>query len=721
MSMKTKLLVLITGLSVALAGSTVAPTSVRAQTVGYSLDPGASWVVWDDDLGIEDGWMWGGALTFELGSRVRLSPFYLTRSDLGADPTEIEGDAPAFPDAQAIELDIRHLGVDFDLDLTSGPVVPFLRLGGGVLRLDPGDRDALERIALTYGGGIRFGVGRAGIRLFAEGTSYRLAAERLYAPEATIRLDEPDRQNVVAGARVSIPISSRPQGSQVGLTSASAPFGLFVGELDFADETGLGSQRLAGVRAGIAFSPLVSLLGFYWSGVNDDFDATEDIRGYGAEARFDLGSGTGVSPFVVAGGGRIDFDDDPDGEDIEPRGDQTALILGGGLSFRLSDRVDLSVSARDYLMDSAGELEDASDPGDLTSNWLYGAGLSVRLGGSTAAGEARERAEARRAEEERLLDELERLRAQREDTAGAPARVPMGDSVVPTPADTTMGRVVRTPEGRVITLPVLEEGAIYIRFGPEGADTRSAAGDVLMDRADLRRMIREELRTIAGDTTASTPSEIDALEARILERLEAQQASDTATDLSSEVLERLDAIERRLNERIDDLARQRAPAVAQATPQPVIQPTAVATSESAWDRAGRLDVSRTLPYAGVSAGEETQAVVGFRLDFGPLKPGSALHFVPEAAFGFGEGDATLLVLGNVQLGLGRYGGSRDVRPYVTGGVGFFSPSFLAVNTGFGAEFDLRADPADPLRSFVEVQGINLFDRTRLLVGFSIAN
>lgn len=726
-----------------LSSAVLLPASAQAQTVGYALAPGASYVAWDDDLGIEDSWLWGGAVTLELGPRVRLSPFYLTRTGLEADPAALPGDESAL---DSVTLDVRHLGVDVDVDLASGSVVPFLRLGGGVLRFAPEERDALKRIALSYGAGLRFGLGRVGVRLAAEGTSYRFAPQRLYDPDFTT--DEPEgvRHNLVGSARLSIPISGMPDDPGTGLVSASAPLGLFAGELHFDDDSGIEDQRLAGVRAGIAFNPLVSLQGFYWRGVNDDFDAVQELRAYGGEARFDLGSGTGIAPFLVAGGAHMDFGDRP--EDVEdpeagPREDRTALILGGGLSFRLSDRIALDVAARDYLLDTAGDLEDASDPDELQSNWLYSAGLTVQLGGTTA----QSRTERLERERDRLREEVARLRETRTDTmmradpAGAVVRravdtVYVGphpalrgvDTVMvrPQPGDTLpMQRMerIRTPGGRIITIPVLEEGVVYIRFGPEPARGEPGFG-AAVDRTELRRMIRDEVRPTPGDTVGVTERDLDELEERILQRLEARQAPDTAlTGLPPALEQRLEALEQRLRSRIDELARPPQP-----TPQrPAVRPEAepapevvgAAAAETAWDRAERFAPMRTQPHGGIHFGDETQGVLGVRFDFGPLSPGSALRFVPEAAVGLGGGNPSLLLVGNIQYRIGTWG-DRDVGPYLLGGAGFYSPTFLGVTTGVGVELDLRTGRENPLRTFLEIEGINLFDRTRLLIGAALS-
>lgn len=694
----------------------------EGQTVGYSLEPGASYVEWDEELGLESGWLLGGGLAFELGPRVRLTPFYLQADGIEADPTGLMfDDAPLFPDAEPLDLDVRHYGVDMDIDLLRSAVTPFVRLGGGILRLEPsGEGERLERIVLSYGAGLRFGVGRTSVRVSASNKTFRFDPARLYDPAAAMSV-ESDKSNWMGNARVSIPISTQRESRDVGLVTSSAPLGVFVGSLDFADEMEMGTQRLAGVQAGLAFNPLVSVTGFYWQGVNDDFDDTQDLRGYGAEAQFELGSGTGVSPFLVVGGARLDYDQDSDDPRYAEQSDKTALILGGGLSFRLTDRVDLQASVRDYLVDTTRDLEDASDPGELVNNWLYSVGASLRVGGTTAEARSRQESRALAEERARLEEQIRRLEA------GEP-RMPADSLVVAeTPVDTVAAsdapraRIVEGPEGRQIVLPVLEEGSIYIRFGPEGWDTQGAtAGEtrgMVMDRENLRDIIRQEVQGAAGDSAQGLS--LAELEERLFQRL--RQPTDPApspgaTGLSPEVVERLDAIERRLMQRLDAMQPSGPVPPTPARTEERRETGGAGSSEGAFSRVTRFDAQSVLPLGGLSlGGDATQAMLGARFDFGFLKPDSRIKFVPEIAVGLGGDETTFTALGTFQIPL--LTGSSGVEPYVSGGAGLFTPSFLGISTAAGVAFDFGGI-GNGARSYAELQGINFFDTTRLLFGLS---
>lgn len=733
------------------------PGSAEAQGIGYLLEPGASYVRWDDGLGVDDDWLWGGAVSLTFGDLVRLQPFWYQRGEVDVDPTMIEGDDPPFQDVSPFTTDIRHMGANLELDLGRGDFVPFLRVGGGVLRFDP-DRedeagDALDRITLQYGGGLRFTIGRAGLNLWGQGVSFRLDRARLYTPLADPPEGEEqqDWRNLVAGASVQIPLGTRPPPTTGGIIGASAPVEAFAGELRYNDAFDRADQRLVGVRAGFDVNALAGIRGFYWQGVNNDFDGTEDVKGYGGEAQFRLGSGTGLAPFLVAGAGRIDYDpeftedDEGEGEPEAAPADRTAVILGGGVALRLSDRIDLTVAARNWLMDTAGEgdLEGVEDPDDLSSNWLYSAGLAVRLGGSTAQGRAErvaERRDAERAELERMREEMERERQELLAELEAERRgAAVWDTVVVRgPEGREERRVVRRAPGTAdavgperIVIPVLEEGTVYIRFGPGGPGMalmeQTYGEEPILSPDELRALIREELGQEMQEPGVDE-ARLDELEDRIVQRLTerlgprldapGQAPVQPQAGMPVEVLERIDEMERALTRRIDALVEERLQEQRPPTPAAERAPVPEETDRALY-RLRRFDTRASLPYGGVNFGDATQALVGARFDFGPLQPGSPLDLVPEIAIGFGEGDPTLLLLGNVRYNFGGTGGARDLQPYLIGGAGVYSPTVLAINTGIGLSFDLRAGRDTPLRTFAEIQGLNLFDRTRLLVGVSL--
>jgi hypothetical protein len=131
-----------------------------------------------------------------------------------------------------------------------------------------------------------------------------------------------------------------------------------------------------------------------------------------------------------------------------------------------------------------------------------------------------------------------------------------------------------------------------------------------------------------------------------------------------------------------------------------------------------LDPDRTRAFSGVRFGSP-EAVLGARLDFGPVSDGVPLDLVPEVAMGFGD-RTSLLLAGNVQydLGLPRTGGS-PVTPFVNGGLGLLTAEGLVLNLGYGLHTDLGRTRWGSVTGFAEHHGIGLYRIHRLLVGARI--
>lgn len=690
--------VTMTVIALAVAG----PSHAVAQGIGYAATPSIGYVKWNDALGLDDDYLYGGKLAFLLGPRVSLEPYYFLRNNIAADPADAV-DADQFAGFAPRDVNVRNFGVDVQISLGDYGIVPFVRAGGGLLRLEPDGLPRTDRIALKAGGGIRLGgSGNVRAEFFAEDLAFRLDRGALYVADDGSAPDDPDadelRHNLTIGGGISIALGGGvgdPDWNPGGTGLAVEPF---VGRLNYDGDLDLEHQNLAGLRAGIDFNSYFGLRGFYWRAVNADFDGTEDLAAYGGEALFSLGAGTGLSPYLLAGAGRLDFESGfPAGA---PQEDRTALILGGGIALGLSDNFQVNLAVRDYLFDRDQTLEDVSDPDDLANNFLYSVGIAFRLGGRSDPGVvARAQPDARSAEEiERLRTENERLRLLG-DREGAAAR----------------------------DVPVQEMTSTDIR-------------------AEVRAAIREELRTDSTDEQIvlrdrlQREDELEALMRRLDERIDiavrrridAERPANerdvivvpgeqpgAAAVTADELSRRLDEIERRLGDRLDrmvELRVQQELAREARLPGVVVGDSTPEVREVPAPR--RWNVQEYRPYGGVNVDDPSQLLFGFRADMGAITTGSAFQLVPEVAFGVGEGGTTVLVAGNVQYEVGTLGTRYAITPYVEAGAGVFSESILAINVGYGAAFDFTPGSAD-LRGFVEHQGINFFDRNRLLIGLRL--
>ena len=671
--------------SLAVAALAAMPSLAEAQAIGYTLTPSAMSARWDDALGWEDSYLYGARLGLRFGPFVELQPFLHV-----GDATLTDPDTPG--DGSPREIDLRHLGASLQLNLGRSDLVPFIRLGGGVLRVSPENRERVDRIALQAGAGVRLGLGGVQAELFAEDLAFRSASDGPGGVE-----EEANRHNLVLGAGLVIPISSfEEESSTGGLRGSAVPLEPFAGRLSFDDEFGLADQNVVGLRTGIDFSSLFGIRGFYWKGINEDVDGTDPVQAYGGETQFNLGTGPGLSPYLVAGAGRLDFGEGfRDPVDVAPA-DRNLLILGGGFAFGLSDRVRVNISARDYLF-TTEELAETRTTSDLRHNLMLSGGLTFSVGGRSSASSGDDPAiETRRLETERLRRENDRLRGT--------AQITRVDTVTTTNdrGERVVREVVTVREDgqRTVTVPVPDEGEIILRYGPRA----TATGEITM--AEIREAIRAEQdgRPAADPNVVVVPGQAGVDPGALEVRLEA---------IERRLVERLDAeVERRVREEVQ--RRGAAVVVVDSVTDTITR----VEEPSILSRLTNFDIRQTRPYLGANVDNPTQLVLGGRANLGPVTPNSRFDFVPDVAFGIGEGDPTLLVAANLQYSLGSTGGDYDIRPYVAAGAGFFSRSFLSLNAAVGTSLDLRTG-LDAPRMFVEYQGINLYARNRLIVGVAL--
>lgn len=652
------------GLMALMGLALLGPADVRAQDVSYSIIPTVQEIRWDDAFGFERVRLYGVRGSLDFGPYFSLQPFYAWEDGIGPR----DGLTPA--DGAPSLWDLQAGGVDAMINLGQGSLVPFVKGGGGVLRIRPDGGDRTDRILLRYGGGVRFGLGGGGIgaEITAENWTTRLSSPFVAgAVPSDLFPDDGLVDSWVYGAGIRIPLGGGYDQDFRGIVPGIAvePFAV---RTRFADEFGLADQDGAGLRAGVDFNQNVGLRAFYWRGVDDDFSEFQDVSGYGAEARFALNTGPGLSPFLIVGAGRIRFTEDfLDLEGSRPD-DLEHLTLGGGLAFGLGSFANVEVGARNLLTTVGSDIEDVTDPNDLVSNWQYSVGLALTVGANPRVrdrqvdrirdDEARRLAETRR-EVDRLLEENRRLRAGQ------------GVSERPMALDT-----IRGP--RTMLIPVPEVGEVILRYGEAYAvQTGGVAG---MNAVDVAR-----------------------LEAAVAQSI-ARQAGDIRT------------LEQRLPNLVRDAVRQELRAMGI---QPGVQPRpGMAAPVPLETETLRWSLGAMEPYTGLQVHDDLQVLLGLRADLESARLGP-VQILPEVAFGFGEGGTSLLLGVNGRLSW-NLGGSRNYTPYGQLGVALTNQRLLSVNAGYGVQADLglRADGRNT-RVFVEHQGLQLYRDHRLLVGISL--
>jgi hypothetical protein len=712
-------------LSLALVGA--APLSIvdrahaQPEGVSYTFTPTYNVVQWSDEIGLDDTELYGGRLGISFGRMVSLQGFYLTRDDVRTRLATL--DPPLVgEDVADRKLDVSNYGVDVTLNLGAGRVVPFLRGGGGVLSFNPAQGDAIRQIAMKAGGGMRFGFRRFQAEVFAEDSAFRIDRLQLVEPPAGWGFP-PDRDadrirhNLSMGAGLTFFLGGTRESRlsetdralldryRQGLSGLSIPVEPFAGRLDFHEDLALDNQYLIGLRTGFDFGRLFGLRGYYWRGVNDDFDKTVPIQSWGGEARFNLNSGQGAVPYIVTGVGQLDFMDDFCQACGPAPDDKTMLILGGGLGFRLSDRFEMDISARDHIL-SANDLDDTSRPDDLLSNWMFGASVRFSLGGGSAQGQRPLFGKTDDASTDAVRMDVETD----VDKAPEPAREEQIEKVIlEAPAQ---GSAVGYASERMIMFPVPTEGEIYIRYGTPGGvsiESRSVTGESAAPDTLTSAAAPPSMTPPVPPASAAAP-DLDAIRRIIRDELRRAGVIRESGEAAPEV---------QWIEKDGTSAPRRI-----VFEEPASSSADEADVESAEDdgdgQAGAGDKEPTSyrVYTGLGLDDPTEFVIGARVNLGPISGNSPFRFVPEVALGLGSDLTTYLLAGNLQLPLLNLGGSHQWSPYASAGLGLLkvegggeSDTDLTVN--FAVGLDARFGAWAP---FLEYQGVRGFDVNRLLVG-----
>ncbi len=713
-------------LLVAAVLSVPAVAGAEAQGVRYFIAPGAHQLRWDDNLGLEDETVYGARIGIDFGRLVALQGYYMTKDAI---PTRLSSLALVDNSGQALQdqtVDFRSFGGDVLFKLGWGRLVPYVKAGAGVVRFTPADGAEVEQIDVKLGGGLQYAFGD-GIRaeVFAERSQFRLDRYAL-APGGRASGNYPEdpeandlRDNVRLGAAIGFALGgSGAARSDERWSFASIPVEPFAGRLEFDDDA-LGRQNVAGLRAGLDVGNYLGLRGSYWRGVNNDFDDTEPLKGYGAEAQFNLNAGLGPAPYLVVGAGRLEFKDEfRDANDNRPA-DQDFLVLGAGVGLRLTNNFRLNIAARDHIM-SAMKAEDIARPDELTHNWMYTAGLTFNLGRGRSSvapspvpapmreDEARSEREARagQAGERRDVEVTERARGEQtrerttETRAAAGAAREAGAATVE--RRDARGRVIETvvmPSERVVAIPVPERGEVYIRYGEGGRMTVTEAGQAAQTVVGSTELTDEQLDRIAR-----------AVSARLEDRMDDRMRRDT---------ESLRDLIRAELQRMDTPVRVEVQAPPGAAAEPGAAPVVVESQRSggAFSR-----VESPAFYAGLGLNSPAQFVIGSRVMTGRLSGASALAVVPEFALGFSGDGTSWMAVANLEREFSqrRIGNNFDFFPHLRLGLGFLSVPDVGSEAVLNFTWGISSQLGDGrMRWFVEHQGIDLFDRNRLNAGIRL--
>ncbi|MFH0779011.1 MAG: hypothetical protein V2A71_10375, partial [Candidatus Eisenbacteria bacterium] len=566
------------------------------------------------------------------------------------------------------------------------------------------------------------------------------------------------------------------------------------GKIDLDEALGFReNQHVVGLSAGIDLGPYAGLRGFYWRGMEENsWSRFDDLQAYGGEIKLAFADiGGDLTPYVTVGGGYMDVMEGYVGNGVVAPEDKPFALGGIGLVLPLGTALSIDVGLRSLLMSTTG-VDNLSDPAGIKFNTMFTVGVSFGLGGGKGQTLGRvfgREMAASKAERERLVSQMREVdgdltslqsqvdsltavvsesRIPPRDLAGIPDVARLTAPVPPAPKAEPAAKVEAKPkavpkeketavtpaepepkrEGRWMTLPVPEEGELYLRFGtPGGVSIETIEGEPLIYYLDpsTGALISAPplVRTPSVGAPAAVPSppppaspgvspvQVEEIVRRVLREERAQaiekpappQDTSTLTRLETALDMRMRGIEAQLSSLKLAAASPARPAEVPEARQPatVIQTPAPAAVTAPRVQPG-FEVVQPAPepslhfgglavVTGYNVDRPHQVLMGVSADF--LHRERPFKLVPQLIFGAGDDDLTTNVNLNALYDLG-FGLLDRLDPYGGIGLGFLNRDELELVLNLVVGTNVRAGTST---LFVEYMNQDFFDNNRLLAGY----
>ena len=538
---------------------------------------------------------------------------------------------------------------------------------------------------------------RAAPRRFILPTASSLAPTDTVVP--TLRLATPKSLTLQQQQQVLVGYQQKGWGTGFGVEG-------FVGRIRFDRDMLQPDQDVVGALAGLYLGASSRLRAYWWKGADTlgkIDENTSRVQSYGGEFQFGIKESWFVHPFIILGGGRLDYADDYRGSDNRPREDQNTWIVGAGLTIRALNWLEINAAFRDNLTRPPGVRD------RWLNNGLVSAGLSLRFGGMPS----------------------------QQSIFGSPQGPPP-----PTTTVVTAGAAAAGAPGTA-TFPVPVHGGeikiVYnadtLKLGDSAAVARAMAMGIAIEEA-MRDLVSSEMAYLNAlypipygtKRTSLTPEQSDSLSRRLALRTNGAydyllrgQAESMRAAMKMELdLRGVDSVSQvKVLARMDSVLAVRIAASEAQSLALQMQ------SDSAYARKVReeADADKRTVTAGIGGFNEfyVDGKVNFRSPWA-----RELRLGPQVALGF-TGTITALVTGNATY----YFSTSSTKPYAGLGIGVLvrggeidneTGSSFVINPIFGIEFTNSSDRTrrwfgpHALGYFVEVQGVDMFGNTRLVGG-----
>lgn len=682
-------------------------TLAQVSGVSYIFTPKIEQTEWEKNSGLDKGYQFGGSFGLGFGPYIELSADYIRSYDQTFSLVSLRGGDELLNqrliNTPTTDISVERFGLSTRINLGTSALIPYLEAGTGLIRFSRNDLNSSQSVYLSGGAGLMLSLAdRVGLFVQANhfGYSYNPGATFLSGSEINryelqtenFRHVLVSQWNFQAGFKTYLggsrdnPLYTSSLSEGEGVVFDLTPF---YGQL-YADESlNLRStQHLTGFSLGVHLNPYISVNPFVWQGLETHSKlGFSKLNMYGGEFKAVLFDAI-VTPTLVIGGGYLDASRYESASLARPES-QLFGTVGAGFEIELTPLIRLNAGFKSMLTTKKG-VDNAISPNDIIMSSMFSTGVQIRMGSFNS----------------RKLRSLNRFPQTDSPQASASLQnIDNNDRLISrdaalssqiqkaiTDGDTLVARLltqerdkVRQQLGldavdtRMITLPVLKDGEIYIRFG------KSASGNVVLD--STRQSDRPSV-PVANNvvTTEELEARFKAFEDRLIRLLESRSSSNEPSRI---IVNNPTTVEQQ-------------------------QPKPVASTDTT---AGR-SIEGVSVYTGLAT--PFQGLFGVRLDYGTVFNNKVTLF-PEMVLGFGSG-TTMYHLGfNAVYPLDTVDYIAPFEPYAGLGVGIIAynnpPSGksglqFAGGVLLGAEYEFG-----PGKAFAEYQAINLFSFNRLMIGY----
>ena len=523
--------------------------NAQVSDVNFIVSPSLGYTMWNSKLNLGNTATYGARVGFGFGPILELRGNYERSFNLKSSLDNVGWTAAHNLAAHVEKANVSYerWGGDVKVNLwNNARFTPYVLGGMGVLKFNYDDAAATgtrireEKLYGTLGAGLKVNLARrVALSFEVRDMLFNVSPSSQYATlteqktlsnwNALASLDIYLGGTQYSKDEVSKAYRRTFNGGFRGLRFAVEPSAAY---LNFRDNALYRDTWMLGLSAGVDFTSLIGVRGFYYRNTKDadkfSFNTNSDLSIYGANLVTRLNSGRGLTPYFTLGAGYINA-----GKSYVDRNGNTGttdngwFALGGvGLDLYLHRNVSLFGTAEAMLLNNDNpKISAISDPAKVNVNWMYRAGVRFSLGltGRSGVEAYRQYSDSRVAAERALAEE--KLRKQRSVYDQRIAELDTQLKEAAERLDTAQLRLIAAERGRV-----------------EAERTRSNTAEATVDVQKTEAQSTPVATSGTSRILLMTPAQLNELINRVVAAADAREAKAGRSAVNTPALSDIDKI-----------------------------------------------------------------------------------------------------------------------------------------------------------------------------------